>query len=151
MAHSVGIATEIHEDDLINMGHKIDSKKLHALVRAMQTGKSGDSLQILAKAAGIKYNSKFNVLTDQAGNQILPSKLLEWYGFRESYIGCIHCYQNIKSNVIFLHLNHGYQQGHKFNHSKTVRFFTDETNGIHEKIRNESKHFPNPSAPRSHY
>lgn len=151
MAQNVGILTGVQQGDIINMSHKIDPKKLHPLVRALKENKKGDSLQLLAKFAGLNYDPKYNILLDQKGDQMLPSKLFEHYSFIQNSIGCIFCYQRISVNVIFLHLQHGYQQGHRFDHSKIIQFFTDETNGKHDEIRENSKHFPSPSAPRSHY
>ena len=137
MAHTVGIATEVHPDDFIDMGHKIDSKKLHPIVRALKTAKKGDSLSMLAKEAGLQYITKFNLLIDQRGCQILPSQLLQHYYFTATIIKCPYCTELIETNVLFLHLQHGYKNGHKFDHSKVIKFFNDETNGRNDEIRAE--------------
>ncbi len=136
MPSRIGMAMGIRPDEKIDLTPKVSSNKTHPLVIALSTGKSGDSLSILAREADHKYDFKRNILLDRGGNPMLPSKLLEEYFFTTDVINCPYCQNPIHTDAIFAHLQYSYAGGsHQFSHQRVIKFFSDHLDGTHDKMR----------------
>jgi len=124
-------------EDQYDLVYGKKKKQKHPLIKALESKKTGDTLEILANEAGLSYNKKFNILQDQGDRQILPCYLLEYYLFTDTRITCIHCMEHIDVNFLFLHLQHGFLNGTKYTHQQVTKFFKDQVDGTNDKIREE--------------
>ena len=99
-------------------------------------------MEILAKYAGLDYDKKYNLLL-RGNQQLTLSEVFRYYGVLTSTIKCPHCLKGISMDLIFLHLQHNFQnKGHKFTNNQVIQFFLDEDSGKNADIiwKKNNKH-----------
>jgi len=93
------------------------------IILALTNKSKGDCMQVLAKYAGLQYDQKYHLLL-RGDQQVTLSEVFRYYGILTSSIRCPHCLKGISMDLIFLHLQHNFQnKGHKFTNQQVIQFF----------------------------
>lgn len=103
-------------------------KSIHAVNHILQKNKSKNKtvLEILVNDTGCKFIPNLNFILDHAGRLVLPSYVMEAYGFIPSSLRCPKCANVQDWNTIFAHLQGDFQDGHNLNTDKTIKLFSEE-------------------------
>lgn len=108
--------------------------KQSPIIQALTYQSKGDSMEILAKYAGLEYDKKYNLLL-RGIQQVTLSEVFRFYGILTTAIKCPHCLEGIGIDLIFLHLQHNFQnKGHNFTNKQVIQFFLDEESGKNSDI-----------------
>jgi len=119
--------------DMTNPSNATESPIILALTTQTKSDK-GDSMEILAKYAGLNYDKKYHLLL-RGDQQVTLSEVFRYYGILTSTIKCPHCLKGISMDLIFLHLQHNFQnKGHRFTNQQVIQFFQDEDSGKNADI-----------------
>ncbi len=104
------------------------------IIEALSSKSKGDSMEILAKYAGLEYNKKYNMLL-RGNKQVTLSEVLRFYGVLGTTIRCPHCLAPLGLDLFFLHMQNNFQnKGHNLTHRQFIRFFLDEESGKNSQI-----------------
>jgi len=133
MSKTVKLVTGIEQGVPLDMANPTGATQ-SPLIQALTYNAKGDCMQILAKYAGLDYNKKYHFLL-RGSQQVTLSELFRFYGFLLSSIKCPHCLKGISIDLIFLHLQHNFDnKGHKFTNKQVIQFFLDEESGKNADI-----------------
>jgi len=104
------------------------------IILALTARSKGDCMEILAKYAGLNYDKKYHLLL-RGDQQVTLSEVFRYYGILTNAIKCPHCLKGISMDLIFLHLQHNFQnKGHRFTNQQVIQFFLDEDSGKNADI-----------------
>jgi len=104
------------------------------LIQALTYHAKGDCMQVLASYAGLEYDKKYHFLL-RGNQQVTLSEVFRFYGILTTAIKCPHCLQGVGIDIIFLHLQHNFQnKGHKFSNKQVIQFFLDQDSGKNADI-----------------
>jgi len=132
LTSTVNLVSGIQEGVMLDMQNPTGSKQSE-LIQALTSQTKGDSMQILAKYAGLQYIKKYNLLLRE-DHQVTLSEVFRYYGVLLNSIRCPYCMQSLSMDIIFLHLQHRYKNGHSFTHKEVIQFWLDEQSGKNSDI-----------------
>jgi len=134
MPKTVTLLTGIQPDVQFDLQNPTGVKE-SPLIQALSYKSKGDCMEILAKYSGLTFDKKYNLLLKNGSQQVTLSEAFRFYGFLTTMIKCPHCMKGISIDLIFLHLQHNYQnKGHKFTNKEVIQFFIDEEDGKNADI-----------------
>lgn len=103
--------------------------KQSPIIQALTYNAKGDCMEILAKYAGLEYDKKYHFLL-RGSQQVTLSEVFRFYGVLTTAIKCPHCLEGVGIDLIFLHLQHNFQnRGHRLTNNQVIQFFLDEESG----------------------
>ncbi len=133
MTTAVKSVTRIQQGVDLDMANPTDTKQ-SPIVEALSSKSKGDSMEILAKHAGLEFNKKYNLLL-RGNKQVTLREVFRFYGVLGTTIRCPHCLESIGLDVVLLHLQHNFQgKGHRFTNKQVVEFFKNEQAGKNADI-----------------
>lgn len=86
-------------------------------------------IEILANDAGCVYNKKYNIVLDPSNRPIHQGQILEVFGLLSSgntRCPVEKCAQPFPTNLILLHLQSDFMEGHSLPTSKVIQYFSQE-------------------------
>ncbi len=112
------------------------------IIQALLYKSKGDCMQTLANYAGLEYDKKYNLLL-RGSQQLTLSEVFRHYGFLTTALRCPYCMTGVGIDLIFLHLQHNFQnKGHKFSNKEVIQFFLDEESGKNSDMFYEKNNKP---------
>jgi len=136
LTSTVNLVSGIQEGIRLDMANTTGSNQSE-LIKALTSQTKGDSMQILAKYAGLEYIKKYNLLLRE-DHQVTLSEVFRYYGVLPNMIRCPYCMGSISMDLIFLHLQHKFKNGHSFTHKECIQFFIDEESGKNSELFKEN-------------
>jgi len=122
----------IQPDEYPDMTHEldyIDKRPIIIKVLADEIRSKKPVLEILVKDSNYTYDKKMNLLFDSGDRVKTLGEFLESeYGIRRGTVKCTECHEPIETDVIFWHLQDGYQRGHRLGIQKVIDFLATISN-----------------------
>jgi len=136
LTHTVNLVSGIQQGVQLDMANPTGAKQSQ-IIQALTSQTKGDSMQILAKFAQLVYIKKYNLLLRE-DHQVTLSQVFQHYGVLPDMIRCPYCMQSLSMDLIFLHLQHKFKNGHSFTHKEVIQFFLDEESGKNSILYTEN-------------
>jgi len=136
MTKTVRAVSGIQQGVQLDMANPTGVKQSQ-IIQALTSQSKGDSMEILAKYAGLQYIKKYNLLLRE-DHQVTVSEVLRFYGVLPNTIRCPYCMDSMSMDLIFLHLEHKFKKGHSFTHKQVIQFFLDEESGKNSDLFKEN-------------
>jgi len=136
LTSTVNLVSGIAQGVQLDMANPTGSNQSQ-LIQALTSQSKGDSMEILAKFADLEYIKKYNLLLRE-DHQVTLSEVFRYYGVLFDMIRCPYCMQSMSMDLIFLHLQHKFKNGHSFTHKQVIQFFIDEESGKNSELFKEN-------------